>query len=295
MRGAPLPSEKRPPVTITLDDKGVPLSDYGRLNGVEVGVQRSIVAVAEKGLDFWNRLYPDRPHVLLSYSWENGRDWRTANGGAVETEPASGMLNCAKWLMENADTLAGCTVWRYRYPSFYGTKPRWLSAHAQGQAIRLLFRAYDETKIVEYREAALSAVHAFYITIELGGMTERLSDDHWWYHKFADLNSTRPRVLNGMMFTLMALHEVYAHCGLVEARDLFERGALAVIKTVDLYDQGEWSAHTPDGRPASSHYHLIHCRQLAWLDLVMPTQKISNIVSRWQRGDTSKAMGGSWN
>jgi hypothetical protein len=293
MREEPLPSKKRPPVTITLDDKGVPLSDYGSLRGVEVGVQRSVVAIAEKGLDFWNRMHPEQPQVLLSYSWGSGRDHRTESSQTQTVSDAEGMLNCAQWLLDNSDNHEGCIVWRYAYPSFFGTRAGWLSAHGQGQAIRLLLRTHDTIKSPDHLEVLRSAVQAFFITIEQGGMTERLNPRAWWFHKFADLNSTLPRVLNGMLFTLMALHEVHTRCGLVEAREPFERGASAVIETIDLYDQGEWSAHALDGRPASSHYHLIHCRQLAWLDQVMPTQKISKMVSRWQRGDTSKAMGWS--
>jgi hypothetical protein len=90
--------KKGPPASVTLDGRGVPINDYGIRNGERIGQQRSIVAIAEKGLDYWNRLNPDKPRVLLSYSWKEERDLRTSGGLATEVPFFEGFLNCADWL-----------------------------------------------------------------------------------------------------------------------------------------------------------------------------------------------------
>ena len=33
-----------------VDPQGVPFSNYGTLNGIEIGIQRSVLSVAERGL-----------------------------------------------------------------------------------------------------------------------------------------------------------------------------------------------------------------------------------------------------
>ena len=47
-----------------VDLNGVPYSEYGVYKGVDIGRQRSILAVAECGL--W---YSSSPITLLSYQW----------------------------------------------------------------------------------------------------------------------------------------------------------------------------------------------------------------------------------
>jgi hypothetical protein len=285
---------KKPAASLYLDDMGIPVSVYGVIQGQHVGAQRSIVAVADKGLDYWNRINPTRPPVILSYSWEEGRDLRTANGLVSDISPAEGMINCADWLLDNIDRCDGYSVWRYAYPSFYGTRPGWRCAHAQGQAVQLMLRTHEATGDRRYLDCALSAIQAFYRTVEEDGLTEKLGPTQWWYHKFADVNCERPRVLNGMLFALLGLYDAHLRTGSTEARELFEHGVAAASDTLHLYDQGEWSAYNAFGAPSSRHYHEIHCRQLALIVGVTQDRAIKEVLDRWRRGDTGGATGGLW-
>lgn len=285
---------KKPAASLYLDDMGIPVSVYGVIQGQHVGPQRSIVAVADKGLDYWNRINPDRPQVILSYSWDEGRDLRTADGLASNIGAADAMINCANWLLDNFDRRDGYSVWRYAYPSFYGTRPGWRCAHAQGQAIQLMLRTHDATGDNRYLDCGLSALQAFYRTVEQDGLTEKLGPKRWWYHKFADVDCERPRVLNGMLFALLGLYDAHLRTGSAEARELFEYGVAAASDTLHLYDLGEWSAYNVFGAPSSRHYHEIHCRQLALIVGVAQDRTMNEVLDRWRRGDTAGATGGLW-
>ena len=39
---------------IEIDEQGIPWSDYGEYYGLSIGRQRSVLAVAERGLYYWN-------------------------------------------------------------------------------------------------------------------------------------------------------------------------------------------------------------------------------------------------
>ena len=56
---------------IYVDEHGVPYTDYGLYGGIEIGIQRSILAVAERGLWYWNELNlsGSDERILLSYDW----------------------------------------------------------------------------------------------------------------------------------------------------------------------------------------------------------------------------------
>ena len=55
-----------------VDPDGVPFSDYGTCGGMEIGRQRSILSVGERGLWYWNEfLRSDSHSILLSYDWDH--------------------------------------------------------------------------------------------------------------------------------------------------------------------------------------------------------------------------------
>ncbi|MBW4933782.1 D-glucuronyl C5-epimerase family protein [Marinobacter sp. F4206] len=280
--------------TVNLDDKGIPLSDYGKREGELVGHQRSIVAVADKGLDYWNKENPSQSPVLLSYSWSEGRDLRTSNGSEPQVSNLEGMINCADWLVENAVTQADAVLWKYNYPFKNKMSAGWRSGHAQGQAILLLIRAFDATGDRKYLQVADGAVRGYCIQTEEGGFTEKLSDDSWWYLKFASEGGEKPFVLNGMLFALLGLHEYSHRFNSQLADDLLDKGLSAVEAMLPRFDMGNWSAYNIFGKPCSKHYHQIQCVQLEQLFTPDCPPVVREILDRWKESDTSGATAGMY-
>lgn len=253
----------KPYFRMFIDEKGIPISDYGYVNGVYVGKQRSIVAVAEKGLDYWNKyqLGGANDTGLLSYDWEKFPE-NKENTPKNATEARRMLLNCADWLLEHATSYGDYMLWEYRYPSFYNTNPGWRSSQAQAMGISLLIRTYELTSDPKYLNCAERSLRAFYVSVEDGGVTDKESSEGWWYDKFADAECKRPKVLNGMMFALLGIHDFYVKENNKDAKFLFDKGVIALKKSLPKYDAGNWSYYDRLGKLAPQWYHNIHIRQL---------------------------------
>ncbi len=244
-----------------LDDHGVPVCEYGFVGARYVGRQRSIVAVSERGLLHWNRfLRGEAPPVLVSYDWDGFPLVPPATSDLARPHLAS----CALWLMEHAVRRGSTWVWPYAYPSFYGTRPGWLSAHAHAQALLLLVRAADVLGRPELCARAAEALEALALPLDDGGMRLTLGPDAWWFLKFADPRSRDVRVVNGMMFTLLALRHLAEPLG-PRARELFELGLCGLRLELPGFDTGAWSRYDNRGTLAGAHYHRVHVAQLAAL------------------------------
>jgi len=245
-----------------VDKEGVPYHDYGLYKGIDIGRQRSILAVAERGLWYWNEFNLSRSgeQVLLSYDWARwpiNREQNPANDEAARTM----LIHCADWLMNNLTDRGSHLLWRYDYPMSYGVQAGWGSAHAQAVGLQLLLRA-SELDGGSYMAPVEGLLRAFDVPIEDGGLLDNSNPQVPWFEKFASSESQRPKVLNGMLFTLLGLHDVANRTGLEAARRLYEVGLGSVLRVMDHYDLGDWSAYDIQGKPASLHYHHIHVEQL---------------------------------
>ena len=91
-------------VTITSNDSGVPIADYGYVNGVYIGKQRNPVTVSQKAL------------------------WYYENYEAGNEEDKQLFLNCADWLVTNAVLHGDYALLEYTFYWSYGNMtPPWRS------------------------------------------------------------------------------------------------------------------------------------------------------------------------
>ncbi len=249
-------------IKVYVDEDGVPYIDYGLYKGMDIGRQRSILAVAERGLWYWNEFNLSKcgEQVLLSYDWARwpiNREQNPTNDEAARTM----LIHCADWLMNNLADRGSYLLWCYGYPISYGVQAGWGSAHAQALGLQLLLRA-SELHGGSYLAPVEGLLRAFDVRIEDGGLLDNSDPQVPWFEKLAHPESQRPKVLNGMLFTLLGLHDIANRTGLEAARRQYEVGLRSVLRLMDRYDLGDWSAHDIQGKPASPHYHRIHVEQL---------------------------------
>ena len=254
---------------MSLDANGIPISDYGTVNGIHVGRQRSVVAVAEKALDYWNtyQLGTEDDKVLLSYDFANCLK-NNGHGPRTPAEAREMFLNCVHWLLEHAVTRETYAVWEYSYSPCQGTTPPWRSGQAQAIGIQALLRAHELTGDSAYLACARKSLQAFYVSVEAGGVADKEPSGGWWYDKFADRAGARPKVLNGMMFALLGMHDYYKTTNDSDAQFLFDKGIVSLKQHLHEYDAGDWSYYDRLGRRASPKYHNIHIQQLSQLYVV---------------------------
>jgi len=267
-----------------VDAGGVPYSDYGEIQGVYVGKQRSILAVAERGLWYWNRFLREAsPEVFLSYDWTR---W-PCNRAEYEPKDASTakrmMINCADWLLANLQAFVNYSVWAYPYPFSYGTRAGWRSAHAQAVGMQLLHRAFEITGEHKYLEPIDPLLAAFNVDVSAGGLCTVTETGNIWFEKIADKDNLQPKVLNGMLFALIGLWDIGERAQNSEALRLAVLGARAAADYLPRYDLGDWSAYDIFGKRASSHYHAVHVKQLDILSTLAPQEEFGLFRNRFAK------------
>lgn len=254
-----------------VDAEGVPYSDYGVYRGLQIGRQRSILAVAERGLWYWNAfLRGEEPPVLLSYDWtkwpENFDEFRPSD----EAEARRMLVNCADWLLAGIRRCEGFSVWVYAYPFSYDTGPGWRSSHAQAVGAQLLVRAAEITGGAAYVAPLDDLMAAFLVDVGDGGLSTRTEGGNVWFEKMADAGNQQPKVLNGLLFAIIGLMDIGKRAPCPAAAELAATGIKAALELLPRFDLGDWSAYDIHGRRASPHYHAIHIKQLAILSAVGP-------------------------
>lgn len=242
------------------DGLGIPLVDYGYIDGVRIGVQRNPVTVAQKSW-IWLRQF-EQTKDTYSYNY---------------------FFNCAQWLIENSKPFSGGLIlpYKFEYPP-YGLKPEWYSAMAQGQAVQTMVRAYRLSQNKAYLDFAKKMLKPLWVEVKNGGVTVRLSENAWWYEEYASKSVQPPMALNGTVFCLLGIHEYYLETGDEEARELFFKGTSAVLSMLDRFDCNGWSYYDLRKKVATYHYHRIHVNQMLQMYEITGEEKFLFYHNRWK-------------
>jgi heparosan-N-sulfate-glucuronate 5-epimerase len=143
-----------------------------------------------------------------------------------------------------------------------------LSAMTHGEAISVLCRTAEYTSDEKYLETAINLLSPFERSIDDNGVLGEITDIHLkWYEEYV----TRPlnHVLNGMVYSIWGLRDLYLATGNSKAQELFLNGAGYIEKALPYFDSGYWSYYwiPESGRKytASMMYHNLHICQLSAL------------------------------
>lgn len=238
-------------VKVDLDEKGVPIVDYGFVSPlgdssdtkqdgwVYIGEQRNPLTVTTHGVTYYNQYLQSNNSSRVLF------------------------LNCADWLVDNAEMRDDIIVWEYKYPwPTYNNTPPFQSGMSQASAIKVLAMAYDLTGEEKYIEAAKKGLGAFFVEVDKGGITYK-DKDGWWYEEYAQSGlDIEPRVLNGHISALLNLQEYYNLTKDEKAKELFDLGVSDLKARLADYDTGNWSYYDAVGNKAVFKYQDIHVRQL---------------------------------
>ena len=140
-----------------------------------------------------------------------------------------------------------------------------ISAMTQGEAMSVLCRTSLYTKDESYFNTALRLMAPFKIkTTEGGVLGEITKTNSYWYEEY--VSPPLNHVLNGMVYSLWGLRDVYLMSGNTQAKELFDKGAGYIAKALPYFDTGYWSYYwiPESGRNyvASMMYHNLHICQL---------------------------------
>lgn len=238
--------------SVIYDNLGIPSYDYGTVEGVDIGLQRSAITIANEALRFYEEDY---------------------QRSIPKNETAKRFfLNNADWLVKNIAmtnhnrTFTYATYeYQFEWP-YYDLIPPWRDAMTQGRAVEALVGASELTGDRKYLHTAKQIINSFFIEVKDGGVTYKSPDRGWWYEHYAD-NDKRgkqePRVLNAMAFALLGVHRYYNYTSDESARFLFEQGITALKNDLPKYDDNGNSFYDALGTKAGNYYLPFHIKLLS--------------------------------
>jgi len=91
------------------------------------------------------------------------------------------------------------------------------------------------------------------------------SDGGYWYEEYASPSSIRSHVLNGHIFALEGIYELYTLTKDDMARKLFQEEMNELKRHIHEYDAGSWTYYDRLKNMANWKYHNLHIKQMDYL------------------------------
>jgi hypothetical protein len=221
------------------------------------------------------------PILISQYALHRYSVWHSTHDDGARDD----FLAQAAWLRDrqSADGILG--LYRFEFPWIkYGAGVGWCSAMAQGEAISVLLRADSIAPGQGFSEAAVRASVPFYADIGSGGVVWRDGRD-CFFEEIA--NEHAPHVLNGCIFALWGLWELWKRAGDETARRLVNACVTTLLRWLPCYDTGWWTLYSlmrsASGTPhvATLKYHQFHIAQMRVLATMFDASQFGQAAQRW--------------
>ena len=141
-----------------------------------------------------------------------------------------------------------------------------------------------ETGNASYLGAARDAFKAFERAVDDGGVTFIDARGDWWIEEYIVRPPTH--ILNGFMWALWGVYDMFLVTGAPGHRRLFERGVETLEKNLTTYDTGFWSLYEQSGTRlkmlASPFYHRLHIVQLRVMHRLTGSNVFLRMAERWE-------------
>jgi hypothetical protein len=225
----------------------------------------------------------EQPVVIAQYALGLGS--LLAKDNFDNKELGNKFINAANWFVQNKEQFKDGVGWYIKilHPH-YGLNAPWISAMAQGEAISVLTRAAKITKNELYEKIAMDALVPFEYKVEEGGIVN--------YFKSIPVYEEAPStpktmaVLNGFIFSLFGLYDLYLLNKNIKAYSLFTNGVEALLKLLPYYDFNTWTNYFlyeyPKKYYSSYTYHVLVTEQLKALYILTGEQLFNQYAKKWE-------------
>jgi heparosan-N-sulfate-glucuronate 5-epimerase len=246
--------------SVILDENNIPIVNYGFSNGTFIGLQRNPVTISQKAISFYE-------------SYVKYRD----------DDSLTSFLNNANWLVNNAVSHNNYSLLEYHFPfAAYNMTIPWRSGMAQGLAVQALAHAYDLTNETKYLNSAKKLLNSFFVEVKDGGVTYKTPNNGWWYEDYAQEGRAESRVLNGMIYAVLGIHEYYKITKDAQAKYLYDQGIVALDRNLPKFDDFGYSYYDMLRKPATDSYHKAHIYLLDKLYSITPLEIFKAFSDRWK-------------
>ena len=225
----------------------------------------------------------------------------TAHALGKETDGLERLRRGARWLLETAaEGAGGGAVWNYSFRWREGRarlEPPWISAISQGLGISALLRAYREGGDTAYLDASERAAVPFSLDAGSGGVRTRFGDA-CIYEEYP----ARPfaRILDGSIFGLLGLYDLYRQTGKEEHGELFRAGLDGIRRTIEYWNyRDKWSWYGAHRYLCSPMYNKLNSVLMEVLEEIAGDRLFGRYSAYWDpKGltlfDSVEVMAVSW-
>jgi len=188
------------------------------------------------------------------------------------------LLQC-DWLVENQKL----GIWYYNFDFPYQSmKDPWYSAMAQGQCISALLRAYQLTNNIKYMDASKKAFECFKLPVDNNGVACK-DGQGIWFEEYPHVLLSPSHVMNGHIFALFGLWDLYRVNNDPEVFRLFQEGVNSLKHNLSSYDMGFWVLYDlKSDSILTKNYLLIEIEQLKVLYSITKEPLFSDYAIKWQ-------------
>jgi hypothetical protein len=189
-----------------------------------------------------------------------------------------------RWLIQHAIRRSdGSVVWHFPVDHVEGrcklTAP-WISVMIQGLAVSVLVRARRlGFRNIDLMELCRSATVVYSQTIEQGGV-RTIEDGHVLYEEYPGYPLAR--VLDGFLFGLLGLYDLWVETEDKNVKRLFEEGVDGVAHTIHHWNyQNNWSWYGYHGYLCPPHYHTLNRMLLSVVAAASKRESLATQATNW--------------
>lgn len=145
-----------------------------------------------------------------------------------------------------------------------------------------MLRSYQLTDDPAYLTAARAALEWLALPLERGGLSVQLSTGTW-YEEYPNASSPS-HILNGHMWALFGIWDLYRVTGDDDAKRLFDDGIRALEANIHQYDVSGWSVYSSENRVdfVTGAYQQFIVEQLRVLEVISRSEVLASYRALWE-------------
>jgi hypothetical protein len=243
-----------------VDKKGIPYVYYREQNGITAGNQYNATIVCNYAIDYY-------------------KDIQQTNNSATRTK----FLNCVNWLENNITYKDNYGLYQFNWqqPWYLSVGSPFTSGMTSGRAIEAFTDAYKLFHSAKYLAYAKALVRGFYQPIQSGGFTYK-EPYGWWYEEIADTGLRTPRILDGHIYSITGVHELWLITKDDSAAYVVQKGIEALKHELPFYDVGNgWSYYDMYHKASDKKYHRLLTSQMKQLWTITNDPFFLQYYNKW--------------
>ncbi len=192
------------------------------------------------------------PTTIAIYGLQYLEEYRANKNISMEKK----FLHCAEWLLNNLTVRHNYALYEFTWqqPYYPLVKTPWRSGLSSGHAIDLFISAHQLTGNEKYFNSAKLLLNGFYVSIQDGGFTYK-QDNGWWFEEYADTGLLTPHVINGHIYAMLGVYNLWQTTKSDSAKFVYDRGLAALKFNLQNYDAGDgWSYYDRFKKKSDKQY-----------------------------------------